>query len=145
MDCEHYQKALSTLVDRELSPDASAALMRHLEGCPECRATHRAMAALNHQMTLEAPLTHPALASRVKAKISGRDSEASHRGLLPLWSSASLLAVIVLLALGLGNLAGRSVGEIILGQHRETMIEMIGTDSTRSLADVVMDLSPEEK
>jgi anti-sigma factor RsiW len=145
MACKQYQKDISTLVDGELPPDAAAALLKHLSTCSACRATHRAMTALNSRLEAEAPCSSPALASRVKAKISGKDFERSDKGMFPLWGRASLLAAIVLLALGLGNLAGRSIGAIIAGDHRETMLEMIVGDSARTLADVVIDLSPEEK
>jgi anti-sigma factor RsiW len=145
MDCEKYQKAISTLVDGELAADASAALTRHLSACADCRAMHQTMTALNTDLWREAPRVDSGLAPRVKAQIAGTDTKASGKTVWPLWSQAPVLAMLVLAALGLGNLAGRSMSEIIGGEPRETVLEAMVLDSTRSLADVVMDLNSEEQ
>jgi anti-sigma factor RsiW len=144
MDCKKYQRDISMLVDGELTPDASVALKEHLAACPACRSTLRAMTALNSQVTSAAPHVDAALASRVKARIADESSQTSHRPLMPIWGRVPLMALIVLLAVGLGNFAGQSIGDIIAGEPRDALVELIAADSTRSFADVMVDLTVEE-
>lgn len=144
MNCKKYHRDISALVDGELAPDASAALMKHLSECPECSATYNAMTGLNTQLLAMAPRTDLALSSRVKARIAGEHVHATHEPLMPIWGRVPIMALLVLLAVGLGNFAGKSISNIISGEKRETVLELVAPDSNRSLADVMMDLSPEE-
>jgi anti-sigma factor RsiW len=144
MDCKKYQKDISMLVDGELAPDASVALKEHLAACPDCRAALQAMTALNSHVKRAAPCIDAALASRVKARIAARSSQTPRRPLMPIWGRVPLMALIVLLAVGLGNFAGKSIGDIIAGEPRDTVLDLIAPDSTRSFADVMADLTVEE-
>jgi hypothetical protein len=55
-----------------------------------------------------------------------------------------LLALIVLLAIGVGNLAGRSMTEILVGDQSEAKLEYLLTDAGQSFSDIVLDIAVEE-
>lgn len=46
-DCEYYREKISCLMDGELSPEETAGLEAHIEGCPECRALYEAFTAVS--------------------------------------------------------------------------------------------------
>lgn len=144
MECKKYHRDISALVDGELTPDASAALMKHLSECTECDAAFRAMTELNNQLKAMSPRMDPALGLRVQRRIANVSGEADRMPLMPVWGRVPLMALVVLLAVGLGNLAGTSISDILAGERHETVLELVAQDSPRSLADVVMDLTPEE-
>ncbi len=54
------------------------------------------------------------------------------------------MAMIVLLALGLGNLAGRSISDIFTKGQAQTSLELIAPDSDNSLSDALLELGAEE-
>jgi hypothetical protein len=89
----------------------------------------------------EAP---PELANRVKARISSRGDQPSYGMFSPVWKQVPIIAMTVLLAIGVGNLAGRSVSDLFLSDRAETMLEMVTPDAGESLADLVMGVETEE-
>ena len=52
--------------------------------------------------------------------------------------------MIVLLAIGVGNLAGRSMTEILVGDQSEAKLEYLLTDAGQSFSDIVLDIAVEE-
>jgi anti-sigma factor RsiW len=145
MNCQSHQKNISKLLDGELGPAAAAELLRHLAACGDCRRVHERMTFMDRDLKAlalaEAP---PELANRVKARISSLGDQPSHGIFSPVWKQVSILAMTVLLAIGAGNLAGRSVSNLFLHDRAESMLEMVAPDAGESLADLLMDVGTEE-
>ena len=55
-----------------------------------------------------------------------------------------LFAIILLLAIGLGNLAGRSMTEILAGDQSEAKLDYLLADAGQSFSDIVLDIAGEE-
>jgi anti-sigma factor RsiW len=145
MDCGKFQQKVSLLVDGALAAADAQAVSRHLELCPDCRRTYAAMAGLDKDLKAMSLRPHPLLAARVKERIEKQRDRIQEGVLVPLWSKVPLMAMIVLLALGIGNLAGKSLQGILLGSDRgEAVVEMVMPDSGRTLADLVLEFGSEE-
>ena len=75
-DCEYYREKISCLMDGELSPEETAGLEAHIEGCPECRALYEAFTAVSAatKSPADTPPSSPAdrLTATVKPKSSAR-------------------------------------------------------------------------
>jgi len=145
MNCRTFQREISSFVDAELAPAAADALREHLAQCPECRSRYERVAALNSALrAMPMVQPQPDLAGEVKARIARAAARRDERSAVPNWIGASLAAMIILLAIGLGNLAGRSIFSIVSTQGTDSYLEMVASDTDRSLADVVLDVSSEE-
>ncbi len=145
MNCQSHQKNISMLLDGELGPDAAAELLRHLADCVVCRRVYERMTCLNGDLRALALAEAPReLADKVKARISSLEDQPSYGIFSPVWKQASTLAVTILLAIGVGNLAGRSVSNLFLYDHAESTLEMVVPDAGESLADLVVDIGTEE-
>ncbi len=145
MNCQSHQKNISMLLDGELGPAATAELLRHLAACGDCRRVHERMTSMDRDLKAlalaEAP---PDLANRVKACISGLGDQPSYGIFSPAWKQASIIAITVLLAIGVGNIAGRSVSKALLIYDEESTLEMVAPHAGASLADLLMDVGTEE-
>jgi len=145
MDCSKYEKLISKLIDGELGETSSEALKSHLAACSVCRHTYERMAALNRSLTAVGLYRPPsALASRVKARLADGGAQSARRYFPPAWSQVPLFAMIVLLAIGLGNLAGRSMTEILVGDQSESKLDYLLADAGQSFSDIVLDIAGEE-
>ena len=145
MNCRTCQRQISSFIDAELEPAASEAVREHLAQCPECRSAYERMAALERGLKaipLDRP--HPSLAAEVKARVSWIAERHQQKGAFPKWIRVPLAALIILLALGLGNLAGRSMFSILGPRQPDGFLEMVASATDHSLGDVVLDVSSEE-
>jgi anti-sigma factor (TIGR02949 family) len=145
MDCDDYQKHMSMLIDGELGQHSLQALETHLAACSGCRNAYGRMAALNSALK-DVNLYRPPsmLASRVKARFAEESGSPSARLIPSAWRPVPLFALIVLLAIGVGNLAGRSMTEILVGDQSEAKLEYLLTDAGQSFSDIVLDIAVEE-
>jgi anti-sigma factor (TIGR02949 family) len=145
MDCRERENQISMLLDGELQPSASEELVRHVATCKSCRIVYDGMLALN--VDLKASARDVAMPSNLPARIKERISAARNRefdkGLAIIWRQVPIMAMIVLLAIGLGNLAGRSVSDILLSDRQNTIVQSIMPDTGESLGDLLMDVIPE--
>jgi len=145
MDCRERENQISMLMDGELQPSASEDLARHVATCKSCRIVYDGMLALN--VDLKASATDVAMPSNLPTRIKERISAARNRefdkGLAIIWRRAPIMAMIALLAIGLGNLAGRSVSDILLSDRQNTIVQAMIPDSGESLGDLLMDVIPE--
>ena len=145
MDCNDYQKHMSLLIDGELGQHALQALETHLTACSGCRNTYERMAALNSTLKDVDLYGAPSmLASKVKARFAEESGPSRARLVPSAWRPVPLLALIVLLAIGVGNLAGRSMTEILVGDQSEAKLEYLLTDAGQSFSDIVLDIAVEE-
>jgi len=145
MDCRERENQISMLMDGELKPSASEDLARHVATCKSCRMVYDGMLALN--VDLKASATDVAMPSNLQTRIKERISAARNRefdkGLAIIWRRAPIMAMIALLAIGLGNLAGRSVSDILLSDRQNTIVQAMMPDTGESLGDLLMDVIPE--
>ena len=84
------------------------------------------------------------LASRVKARLAEENAPRRIRRFPLAWAQVPVFAMIVLLAIGLGNLAGRSMTEILVGDQSEAKLEYLLTDAGQSFSDIVLNIAVEE-
>jgi len=145
MDCSDYQKHVSTLIDGELGQHSLQALETHLAACSGCRTAYERMAVLNRALK-DVDLYRPPsmLASRVKARLVEENAPRRERRFPLAWAQVPVFAMIVLLAIGLGNLAGRSMTEILVGDQSEAKLEYLLTDAGQSFSDIVFNIAVEE-
>ncbi len=144
MECGKYKEQISLMIDGELDISASEALKAHLADCPECRRFHARLHALNMALgSVSCFAAGPALAERVKERLSRRKSHRFASDSV-IWLKVPVMAMIILLAIGLGNLAGRSISDFITSTGLHSSAELIASDSENSLSDALLDLSAEE-
>ena len=145
MDCSYYQKHMSMLIDDELGQHSLQALETHLAACSGCRNAYERMAVLNRALK-DVDLYRPPsmLASSVKARLAEENAPRRIRRFPLAWAQVPVFAMIVLLAIGLGNLAGRSMTEILVGDQSEAKLEYLLTDAGQSFSDIVLNIAVEE-
>jgi len=145
MNCSEFHKQISLLVDGELKGPARDTLQLHLELCPDCRVIHQQMAALTDNVkAIRGPVSCLSLAQKVKERVALVRTREEQKEFFAGWTRVPLVALVTLLAVGLGNLAGRSVNEMLAPQRAEAMLEYMIPDQNGSLAEVVMDIGVEE-
>ncbi len=145
MNCNEFQKQISSLIDGELKGPVKSVLQLHLERCPDCRKIHERMIAVTDNVkAIRGPLEAFALAQRVKERVASEKARQEDKEFFPAWSKVTVMAMAVLLAVGLGNLAGRSVNEMLNVNRSETMLDYVIPYQSGSLAEVVMDIGSEE-
>lgn len=146
MNCSEFQKQISLLIDGELKGPVRAVLQLHLERCPDCRKIHERMVALTDDVkAIREPLEAFSLAQRVKERMASERARREEKEFFPAWGRVPLMAMMLLLAIGLGNLAGRSVTEMLSTNRSEaTLVDYVMPYQNGSLAEVVMDIGTEE-
>jgi anti-sigma factor RsiW len=146
MSCATYHIMISRLVDGELDLQSYQALREHLNTCSECSDLHERMIALNEGVRA---IAHTSPDSTLAAKVKDRMAAARHddraRWLVPFWGQAAAFGIVVLVALGIGNLAGRSLIETMLNHHQaQSGIELLVMENDQSFSDTIMTLGGEE-
>lgn len=106
-DCEYYREKISCLMDGELSPEETAGLEAHIEGCPECRALYEAFTAVSAALSegMEEPPEHiaPSVMQEIRAIAEKK------RGVwIKCLSAAACLALVVLVGVSSGLFGGTS-------------------------------------
>jgi predicted anti-sigma-YlaC factor YlaD len=146
MDCRKREKQISMLLDGELEFSVSEELLAHLAACNTCRSLHERIITLNADMEALARVSAiPSdLATRMKEQISAVKSREYDRHRALLWRRVPIIVMTVLLAIGVGNLAGRSVSRMLLPETTDNAIEILMPDTGESLGDLLMDVVPKE-
>lgn len=141
MNCGIYRKNISLLLDGLLAEPAVGRLLAHLDSCPECREVYEGMLAVNETLK-SALLSCPrgGLAERVKERIASQGRVRETGRSMPLWGSVPLVAALVLIALGVGNFAGRSLTGLVALERPESRLEFLVADNGSSFADVMLDM-----
>ncbi|MCA1961178.1 MAG: zf-HC2 domain-containing protein [Desulfomonile sp.] len=143
MNCEHYRKQLSRQVDIDLDRALTEELEKHLAACPECRSFRDGVKALNREFHTVGRTQPPVgLAERVKERVDRQRRR--DRVLLPAWTRVPLVAMITLAAVGLGNLAGRSISSMLIPDRSEDAVEYTLVTQAPSFADLLTDNGSEE-
>jgi anti-sigma factor RsiW len=145
MKCAEFKERLSVLLDGEMTQPEAKALNEHISLCQDCERAYARMATLDHRVRrLPEPAVHTALASKVKAELFGE--KRSTWEILPfsVWRKVPVLMLILVFALGLGNVVGKSMTSLLLDAKVDTRAEFLAQDTDHSLADTVLDISSEE-
>jgi predicted anti-sigma-YlaC factor YlaD len=144
MSCVKYQQMISQLLDGELQAPAAEELRIHLGRCSDCRTFSQGIAALDQDLrTIESVLPRSALAEQVKERIADLRSNTVERHWFPSWVQIPLVAVLVLCALGVGNLAGRSLSGMFVPERKAKAIDLLVTDAGHSFTDVLLEIGME--
>lgn len=145
MDCRDYQQRISALLDGELSDRLAEEVTRHMVACPECRRAYDRMSQINELMQSQADLVvRSTLAERVKARVADERKRGEEKAFLPVWGRVSLMAMIILLAVGLGNLAGRSMNQVLMTDHSQEFLELVAPSQSQSFSDALINLAAKE-
>ncbi len=142
MACDKYKEQISSMLDGELNASLSEALSAHMALCEDCREFHEHLNSLNGVLRNASPDHVPALAARVKDHLARRENHRQRD--FSMWRRVPAMAMIVLLALGLGNLMGRSISNLFINGRTVASLEFIAPDSENSFSEVLLDLGAEE-
>lgn len=144
MSCITYQRMISRLLDGELPEAAAEELRIHLVGCSLCQAFFQQVSALDQGMkAIESALPPSALAGRVKARIAEHRPDMAGRHVFPAWARVPVMAVLVLCALGVGNLAGKSLSTMFVTDRQEGTLDLLETDGGQSFTDALLEIGGE--
>lgn len=150
MSCQEFQKDLSALLDCERTAVDKERLEEHLKSCKECAFLWRRMnEAQEHVRRISSGLVdEKALTQRVKSRIASRAEAYAPRRGLEAWGRVPVFALIVLIALGMGNYAGRSLMEVLFPVNEEPVAEALLLENGGSFGEIFIDLTsatPEER
>ncbi len=143
MNCSQFQKDLSALLDGELDGRKKEALQGHLLECPECSMAFSRMRSITDEIRYLSLQTMAGefLADKVKHRIAEKASRGTMGQGLRVWGRVPLFAALVLIALGMGNFAGRSVSEVLFPETHESLNETMLLDNGESFGDIFLDLT----
>ncbi len=142
MKCKEFQKQISKLIDKELPGNYRDALFDHLQSCSECSRFYERAERI--EMTLNAALRvapDTALAQSVKDRIAQK-----RKGIVPehspvFWKRVPVYALVALLAVGVGNIAGKTLTQAFLDQSPETTLELLIPNGIEYVSDIFGDMN----
>ncbi len=143
MDHNKYLKLVSKYIDRELPGSDSVIVEQHLKDCENCRAFHDTALQLNDLMHSQAPAIHADIMAR-KVMTNLRVNSENKKGLPLSWARLPAYVMILALALGLGNFAGKSLIDISPLHSSNPALDLLASESENSLAAAVIDIGFEE-
>ncbi len=143
MDCRKYQKEMSRLLDGEDAGLPEEGLAEHLDSCTECRAFGATAHTLDDRLRAIAVAPSSSLIVKVKERVARERQVRAGAFQLPAWSHVPLTALLVVAALGLGNLAGRSVNDMLTAEESDEVSEVLMGDRYASLPELFMELGAE--
>lgn len=143
MSCQKYQKDLSELLDGQLTGMEKRRLEEHLKSCQECaQMLHQLTVVTERVKDLRAYMVdEKRLAAKIKAHIASRALARTEERPLGVWRRVPVFALLVLIAIGMGNFAGRSIVEVLLPTGQEFVTEASLIENGASLGDVFIDLT----
>ena len=134
------QEQISSMLDGELNASLSEALSAHMALCEDCREFHEHLNSLNGVLRNASPDNAPW--QRGKDHLARRENHRQRD--FSMWRRVPAMAMIVLLALGLGNMMGRSISNLFINGRTVASLEFIAPDSENSFSEVLLDLGAEE-
>jgi predicted anti-sigma-YlaC factor YlaD len=140
-----YQKRISLLVDGELNEASTGDLLAHLTECPDCMRVYEQMASLNNtlaKVTISIPESH--LTGRVKALISGEPKETWVGWNLSLLKQVPIWALIAILAIGVGDMAGKTLTEALNNEEAPPRLDTLLQDHGESLSEIMINFGQGE-
>jgi anti-sigma factor RsiW len=133
------------MLDGELDHASAHELRMHLADCARCRALYQRLSALNKSIAeMPVPFPAPDLSLRVKERIASAGEASPARRLVPSWGRAFAFAMVVMVALGVGNLAGKSLSSVVFERVKpESGIELLVLENGQSFSDAILEIGPE--
>lgn len=96
-DCNEYQKLISCMLDDELSPEESAMLLTHIDGCDDCRSMFIAFKGMSEAMSGDLYEPPEELADGIMYKIALEHGNAPRKRFS--WGSFTAMAACLALIL----------------------------------------------
>ena len=98
-ECKYYQELISRMLDKDLSKRERAAVMEHLDSCPECAAMYEAFSMLSNNVSanlVDPPeeLTEDIMANIRRSEVIRKNRKTS-RQLKTIIAAAACVAVLV--------------------------------------------------
>jgi anti-sigma factor RsiW len=145
MDCRQYEIQISRLFDGELDGASAESVRSHLDVCPECRLFHERVVSLDAGLRAVANSSPvPDFGPLVRTRLERLRQPWITRALVPQWAGVPLMAALVLIAVGLGHMAGKSMTQAISLSSSEETAEFLMLERGPSLSDVAMEIGSEE-
>jgi len=143
MNCSQFQRDLSALLDGELPGCNKETLEFHLRECPACSRDWERMRSVTEQVRHLGFRSMPddALAEKVKQRIAEKASPGTMVQGLRVWGRVPLFAALVLIALGMGEFAGRSVIEAVFPTTHGSYYEGALLENGTSFGDIFLELT----
>ncbi|MGO8821067.1 MAG: anti-sigma factor family protein [Desulfomonilaceae bacterium] len=142
IDC---QKRISSLMDGSLDGPAVREALDHLTECPDCARAYEKMVSLNNALaSVKISLADRSLASKVKVRISGESNSAGYAWNFSLLKQVPIWALIAILAVGVGDMAGKTLTETLNTHDTSHNLENLIQDNGESLTDVLIDFGQSE-
>jgi predicted anti-sigma-YlaC factor YlaD len=140
-----YQKQISLLLDGALDSPSQRKLLDHLSECADCVRVYEDMVSLKDSLaTVKFSLADHALADKVKARISRDSSPFSYSWNFSLLKQVPIWALIAVLAVGVGDKAGKTLTEALSAQDASPKIDTLLQDNSESLSDIALDFGMAE-
>ncbi len=141
MKCRQYQQHISRLVDGELNATDSDSLRSHMAGCSECREFFERVTSVGVELcALRDDTRVPDLSVLVGRRLARQRRSEGRPTLVPVWAQVPLMAALVLIAVGLGHVAGTSVTGLLTPISAQEFADATLFDSAPSFADVAMQI-----
>jgi predicted anti-sigma-YlaC factor YlaD len=145
MNCGAFRKQISMLVDGTLDKSTAVAAKLHMKECADCRQFRDRIVALDETLRSGATtIPNAALAEKIKANFAAHRARQLGREFFPAWSRVPLAAMVVLLALGLGNLAGQSLNDMFSYQRADAFLDQLMPDQNGWVSDAFIEMGAEE-
>lgn len=145
MSCRKVQKQISVFVDGELSRTLPAEVRTHLSRCVACRTFHEHCLSLDSVLrACEVGPVPSGLAEEIREHVLNQPRRERMGFSFPVWCRVPVMGALVLVALGVGTISGRSIGGMIIEPRSEIGMEDVIPGQTGSFAQVVLDFSGQE-
>lgn len=141
MRCGDCQKIIVRLVDGELDAGGMTTVREHLSSCAECSAFLERMTLLDRSLK-SMPRHEPgmSLARMVKARIAEEKRGSQTSIFVPRWIQVPVAVALIMVAVGLGNLAGRSLTEILEGPPPDASLELLVSPPGMSFGEALAEI-----
>ncbi len=132
-------------MDGSLDGPATREALDHLTECPDCARAYEEMVSINNTLaSVKLSLADRSLASKVKDRISGESKSAGYGWNFSLLKQAPIWALIAILAVGVGDKAGKTLTEALNSYDTSHDLENLIQDNGESLTDVLIDFGQSE-
>jgi len=146
MNCSAFRKQISLLLDGALDEATAATLKAHMAGCADCQRFHDRIAAIDVTLRENRAVFPPAaLTERIKSNVEAYRARKEGREFFPVWSHVAVLALVLLLAVGVGNLAGRLVTDVFTQQRADAFVDQLIPGQNGWVSDAFIELGAEER
>ena len=142
MECGEYQKLLSRLLDGELDEEKAAAARDHMTSCSTCAEFYASAFSIGSALGASLDAAIPSnLSVRVKQAVAAERNKASTNILPARWIQVPLTAGLLIVAIGLGGLAGHSLSEALRPGLDAGELEALVPASDTSFAQALVEMA----